>query len=368
MNKIFEVTASILNLRPHPRQEASPPLAKLKKGQVVVRLDDAAIGDWYLVFADVSGDGIYVGYCSSRYLHPLDVDLQLASPIDLSPALDGDDDDPTPARDAAGGLHEDLHQPTDPVAMAGGWHPEIPEEDRYEASSAYYSPRNGADVRRIVIHVTGTPSFDAVRKRFTEDNAHASAHYVIKDDGTLTQFVSEQYASHHSGIRSFVKPLYRAGRQTWMKYLRFFQWAYDDGWYNDEQTVFVDANFNILPSSVGARFVARRDGSDWPHYDFFKARWPDLEQPVGFTEDNGRPNHHSIGIEILSVGSSRPSETAYTPAMYHTLSTLVSDICARHNIPKRGPYVVGHEDINPVERWGWDPANGFDWQRILDAE
>ena len=28
--------------------------------------------------------------------------------------------------------------------------------------------------------------------------------------------------------------------------------------------------------------------------------------------------------------------------------------------------VCGHEDVNPIERWGWDPNQGFDWERLFE--
>lgn len=30
-------------------------------------------------------------------------------------------------------------------------------------------------------------------------------------------------------------------------------------------------------------------------------------------------------------------------------------------------YILGHEDVHPLARWGWDPGAGFDWGRVMKA-
>lgn len=54
-----------------------------------------------------------------------------------------------------------------------------------------------------------------------------------------------------------------------------------------------------------------------------------------------------------------------TPAMYATLRTLVQDLSQKYSIPIEEGRIVGHEDVNPIARFGWDPSAGFDWSRIL---
>lgn len=359
LNKIYRVTASLLNLRPRPRVEASGVLVQLKKGQAVVRLDEADVNGWWLIFADVAGDGLYVGYAASQYLAAIDIVVQPAPPIDIAPSP-APAPSPTPTPTPS---HEDVHPGIDPVLANGGWNPMVPDSNIIRSSDAYYSDRGGREIRRVVIHITGTTNFNDVVSRFTTDPAHASAHYVVKPDGSLCQFISETYASHHSGIKSYVKELYENGNRNWRKFLRFFSWSRQ---YPADQSVFLNASMQEVSRDDSPRFVVRRDGADWPYFAYFDQRWPNENTPIGFEEDGGLPNHHSIGIEILSVGSTAKSEPHYTDAMYQTLAILVDDICTRYNIPKRRPYVVGHEDVNPVERWGWDPNQGFEWERIID--
>lgn len=51
--------------------------------------------------------------------------------------------------------------------------------------------------------------------------------------------------------------------------------------------------------------------------------------------------------------------------MYASLEALVTDICARHGIPQRKGFVVGHGDVNPVQRYGWNPGQGLAWSRVV---
>lgn len=351
LNRIFRVNATRLNMRPRPMVEANNLLTQLLKGQAVVRLDELDQNGWWLVFADVAGDGIYAGYVSSQYLTPVNMGLSAVTPTPT----------PTPSPVDDGTSTEDRDDGND-VDLAGweqGWSPHIPEERKFRTS--HYSSRGGAPIRRVVIHVTGTGTFEPVRSTFMTGSAKTSAHYVLDQDGTLSQFVSEDSAAHHAGIQSAVKALYDRPQNDWRKYLRYYSWY--KGYPSN--AVYVDANLNPVSAGVTPTFVRRADGADHPVYDYFDDRWPGETLPIGYLEDNKSPNQHTIGIEIVSYGRSYPDPVAYSDAMYTKLAELVDDVCIRHNIPKARPFVLGHEDVNPVQRFGWDPAQGFEWDRIL---
>jgi N-acetyl-anhydromuramyl-L-alanine amidase AmpD len=111
----------------------------------------------------------------------------------------------------------------------------------------------------------------------------------------------------------------------------------------------------------------RPDRSEWRDYRHFDARWGREQRvPIGYADERN-PNAKSIGIEILSVGFDRPSAEHYTEAMYVSLARLVTDICERYGLPRIKGVVVGHEDVNPIARWMWDPNQGFDWSRVWAA-
>jgi N-acetyl-anhydromuramyl-L-alanine amidase AmpD len=92
-------------------------------------------------------------------------------------------------------------------------------------------------------------------------------------------------------------------------------------------------------------------------------------------------NRHSIGIEMLGIGSWRdmrifmskekydrlrqqhPGHVGFTDAQYAALDALIEDIVGRWPEIRRDRYhVVGHEEYAPGRRT--DPGDTFDWTRI----
>jgi hypothetical protein len=70
-DRIFSVhTTDHLMLRALP-DRGSAVLARLEPGQVVARLDEEERAGWHWVFADVAGDGAYVGYVAARHVRAL---------------------------------------------------------------------------------------------------------------------------------------------------------------------------------------------------------------------------------------------------------------------------------------------------------
>lgn len=76
------------------------------------------------------------------------------------------------------------------------------------------------------------------------------------------------------------------------------------------------------------------------------------------------PNNYAIGIETLGFGSKVAGDGTDTDAMYQVNRTLVQGIASRHGIPVAKGRIVGHENGNPMARFGWDLAPGFDWKRV----
>lgn len=163
----------------------------------------------------------------------------------------------------------------------------------------------------------------------------------------------------HAGINAAVDPLYAPRDGAWRKYKRYFAWH--RGYPND--AVFLDRRLQPCAREQAA-LVARADGAPWTDYAYFDQRWGGRPEPIGY-ELSKAINQHSIGIETVGHGGASPS--AYTDAMYATLAKLVADICERHGIARKFGPVCGHEDVNPVERWGWDPGRGFDWSRVVET-
>ncbi len=209
----------------------------------------------------------------------------------------------------------------------------------------------------VVCHITGDDDFEAVKNTFLTSNA--SAHYVVDKAGLIYRFVDEKNQAWHSGIAPPVQKLYNNNSPAdWRRYLCYF------GWYSKypADAVYLDEELN--PAGSGKRtFVRQANGAEWLDYRYFKTRWGANAGPYNYPVSK-KPNTYSVGIEILSYGAKTASPTAYTEAMYASLRTLVTDISNRHQIPMAKGWIVGHEDVNPVQRWGWDPNQGFDWSRV----
>lgn len=352
-DRVYRVKAnSGLRMRSQPSLNALP-LVTLPRGQAVARLDEALYNQsWWYVFADTPGEGVFVGFVHRDYLERWDED---ASAI-------------ADAGDETFGLDINTSRELDPLSSQGstsdlwqdGWNPIVPTSRRYKGRSG--KRPTDARINRVVVHVTGTRDMAQVVNRFTTQSA--SAHYVVDQQGLVHQFVPENMSAWHSGIVSFVRSLYKRGDGSWRQYKRYFDWHRGYG----ADAVYLDATLRQVEKDSGSALLVRRLGGDeWPDYAYFDARWGRRPAPVGF-EDTVNPNTHSIGIEILGLGSKHPSDTEYSDAMYASLAPLISDICERYSIERKLGPVCGHEDVNPVERWGWDPNSGFDWQRALAGD
>lgn len=379
IEKIFRVNVQRLNLRAQPTTESAV-LAKLAAGQAVVRLDDADRAGWWFVFADTPGEGLYVGHVWSAFLTPAFVlladdppepDIQLPPPAmgeADGPVVGDEEPDDSPPREPAGGSlpgDEDPagEAPSAPVVVwPDGWNPAIPPERRHPGA---HGDRRGAwAIDRVIIHITGTHSLPDVIRNFTATGSVASAHYLVCPDGALHQFVAEDRRAFHSGIIQTVKALYARADGSWRQYKRYFGWH--RGYPAD--AIFLDGAGGEVPRSQlpgKAALVMRSQRGEWPDYQYFDRRWGRAAKPVGFLSANHDPNNNSIGIEILSVGAQTARPQEYSDEMYAALGALVGDICRRHHLPVQRETVCGHEDVNPVERWGWDPNQGFDWDRLF---
>jgi len=99
------------------------------------------------------------------------------------------------------------------------------------------------------------------------------------------------------------------------------------------------------------------------------ARWPGKRGPLEVVP--GPWNETTIGIEMIPLGSAKyvGASKVYAPETIAALRELVAHLRAA-----LGPLpLVGHEDLEPLERWdahgGWDPGAlrenpWFDWRAV----
>ncbi|WP_082805390.1 N-acetylmuramoyl-L-alanine amidase [Pseudomonas sp. BMS12] len=238
------------------------------------------------------------------------------------------------------------------------WNNLVPIQNRLESPNKNARRPSTTLPTHVVIHVTGTDSLPSVRKTFLASNS-VSAHYLITKEGELFQFVPDASRAWHAGIDSNTRSLYKKGQEKWQCYLKYFNWY--KGYPKD--AIYVDGDLKPVWDKTEAAFVARADGLPWPEYSYFNERWPTEDLPINFDTDPD-PNNYAIGIETLDFGSKKHDSTVYTDKMYKTLEHLVTDISKKYSIPMIKGRIVGHEDVNPIGRFGWDPAPGFDWSVV----
>jgi len=240
---------------------------------------------------------------------------------------------------------------------ANEWNELVPEDNRLESPNKNARRPASMIPTHIVIHITGNDCLKEVKDIYRARNS-VSPHYLVTQTGELFQFVKDAERAWHSGIDLLTANLYGWGYNNWSKYLTYF------AWYKDYPEGAVYLNEELSPVRMEqAKFVAMHDYQTWPDFSYFRRRWPRRDIPVNFNVDTD-PNNYSIGIECLSLGAKTKNKHAYSAEMYKTLRSLVKNLCKKYTIPRKKGYVVGHEDVNPVGRWGWDPNSGFNWNRI----
>lgn len=206
----------------------------------------------------------------------------------------------------------------------------------------------------LVLHITGPGSVAVIKSTFLSEKR--SAHYLIDREGKIHQFVPDAGRAWHAGIERFVAKLYNKNDGTWRRYKRYDQ-------MQPKGEKYFDKDLNPLSGPSNAVLVSRGDGSEWPDYEYFDKRWGRLDQPFYYATDDD-PNDYSIGIEMLSVGAKTRDPAQYTEALYEGLEELLSNLCRKYGIPRDREHIIGHEDVDPCARWGWDPNQGFDWSRV----
>jgi N-acetylmuramoyl-L-alanine amidase len=73
-------------------------------------------------------------------------------------------------------------------------------------------------------------------------------------------------------------------------------------------------------------------------------------------------NSRSIGVELANPGNGK---TPFTEAQYTILKALLEHLVAEYSIPWEN--VVGHKEVAIPKGRKDDPADNFDWSRVLPA-
>lgn len=143
--------------------------------------------------------------------------------------------------------------------------------------------------------------------------------------------------------------------------------------YAMNRQIFVD-------NKVSIHYLVDREGAVYCFIPEDRAAWHAGEGT--FANDpkyTNKMNFHSIGIEIMGIGSYHdmaeymdeeaynaldPALIGFTDAQYEALRLLVADICQRYGIPMDRSHVIGHSDFAPDKT---DPGELLDWERLLSS-
>ena len=78
-----------------------------------------------------------------------------------------------------------------------------PLSDHYVAAANREPRRNGRAVDMLLLHYTGMRSAAAARELLCSAESGVSCHYLIDEDGTITQMVGEDERAWHAGLSSW---------------------------------------------------------------------------------------------------------------------------------------------------------------------
>lgn len=182
---------------------------------------------------------------------------------------------------------------------------------------------HGVDPMEIALNVYLAPDAPS-RGVFTN-----FPHYVLGHDGVLIQIAEESERARHAAVESEDRAAYLSG--AWRKKV----------------------------STVGLRL--------------WEEKWPGFKSPSHLYPSKS-PNEDYIGVELIPHLVPFPDGSRFSAEQYATLKALILDVEVRHNVRLRGPRLVGHEDIDPLDRWtsrgGYDPGSlqvkpSFYWARCL---
>jgi N-acetylmuramoyl-L-alanine amidase len=129
---------------------------------------------------------------------------------------------------------------------------------------------------------------------------------------------------------------------------------------------------------LGIHYIIDRGGTIYCFLPESCAAWHAGKGSFGDEKYTDNMNRHSIGIELMGIGSQEdmsiylhPEEydrlnedlIGFTDAQYTALGALVQDICRRREIAMDRQHIIGHQEYNPAKN---DPGELFDWARFMD--
>lgn len=189
-------------------------------------------------------------------------------------------------------------------------------------------------------HKNGTDLLVTAREVY-DGMGSVGPHYVIAPDGRVDFYTPANLTRHHVGL----EPEHRRS--------------------------FLDGHWEEDANRIDRKVVA-----------WWKARWPNIKSPSHLYPSKSA-NQDYIGIELIPAGRyidrkgwtfdprySKPGfdKQRFSVESYVALAKLLKQLALEHSLDYNQPGVlVGHEDLNPYTRPGWDPGDynqTFSWGMV----
>lgn len=150
--------------------------------------------------------------------------------------------------------------------------------------------------------------------------------------------------------------------------------------YNNQNTPYnINDIYSILnDSGLSTHYVIDRNGDIYMFTNENRVAYhAGKGQLVNYTDYTNKLNHHSIGIEILGIGTREemipiiteakfnkinPSLIGFTENQYDSINILLDDILSRQPYIKRDrEHILGHCEYSPDKT---DPGSLFQWSKL----
>jgi N-acetyl-anhydromuramyl-L-alanine amidase AmpD len=250
--------------------------------------------------------------------------------------------------------------------MADGWNEMIELKNIIPCPITNFSagrPDANHKITHIVVHITGSPEseegYEASKNEFLKPGNQKSIHYLIKKNGMIMQLVKDSDRAWHAGIRYGdgiiitnqnsvfgkinEKELYDRVNDDWKKWR--LGWRRDIDGDNKK-----DAEYYVVENPTGS--------NNWNEV------YPDKDKPFNY-KINMYPNNYSIGIELVGGTFTNADDYKRRSTQIDALIMLLKNLTQKHGVIPDREHIVGHEDVNPIARFHWDPGPGFDWKDVI---
>lgn len=152
-----------------------------------------------------------------------------------------------------------------------------------------------------------------------------------------------------------------------------------NAYYDQNNPYNINAVYSILNSSeLSTHYVIDRNGDIYMFTNENRVAYhAGRGQLANYPDYTNKLNHHSIGIEILGIGTREemipiiteekfnkidPSLIGFTESQYNSINILLDDILSRQPYIKRDrEHIIGHSEYSPDKT---DPGSLFQWSKL----